>query len=61
MVRAGFERLHTFLTAPERLTEDPTFLKLRERIAEARAAHQPTRGLQQALSDYVHACLRSPA
>jgi hypothetical protein len=43
MVRAGFERLHAFLTAPARLTEDPVFQRLRANRDRARAMHAPTR------------------
>lgn len=58
-MRAGFERLHSFLTAPQSLTEHPTYLLLRDRIAKARAAHQPTSGLRQALQDWLHCQLAS--
>ena len=58
-MRAGWEKLHAFLTAPQSLAEDPTYRRLQERIAQARAAHMPTRGLQQALQDYLHQALAS--
>lgn len=57
-VRAGFERLSAFLTAPQSLQEDPVWRRLTDRIHRARAMHAPTRELEQARQDYVHSLLR---
>lgn len=57
-VRAGFEKLHRFLTAPTGLKEDPYWRTLTERIHRARAMHAPTRALEQARTDYLHSLLR---
>jgi type II secretory pathway predicted ATPase ExeA len=61
MIRAGFERLHQMLVGPPRLEDDPTYARLRSEIRRRQMAHMSTRGLQQALTDYVHTLLRRTA
>lgn len=51
-------RLMAFLTAPRSLAEDPTWLKLRARINEARAKHRPVRQAEAELAEYVQSLLR---
>lgn len=56
-----FPRLYAFLTAPRSLAEDPTWQKLRQRIAEARAKHRPVRQAEAELAEYVQSLLRRPS
>lgn len=58
-MRAGFERLYQTLVGPPRLEDDPVYQRMRAHIERLRAAHMPTRGATEALTQYVHALLRS--
>jgi hypothetical protein len=53
--------LHRFLTAPTKLTEDPTYRALQANIAFARDHHRQTRAHIEALEAYVRALLRPRA